>query len=50
MDWQGYRVAAWAGQALLSIAILVVLFQGQRLAAASLGGFLLAWAADFFTR
>lgn len=40
-NWQGYRWAAWAGQALLVVAIVVVLFQRQWLAAATLGGFLL---------
>src|SRR5690349_5520892 len=40
-NWHGYRVAAWAGQGLLAIAIVVVLFQRQWLAAASLAGFLL---------
>ena len=40
-NWQGYRWAAWAGQALLAIAIVVVLFQRQWFAAASLAGFLL---------
>lgn len=42
MDWRGYRVAAWAGQALLGVAILVVLLRGDWFAAASLAGFLLA--------
>jgi hypothetical protein len=40
-NWHGYRVAAWAGQGLLAIAVVVVLFQRQWLAAASLAGFLL---------
>lgn len=40
-NWKGYRTAAWIGQALLAIAIAVVLIQGQWLAAAVLGGFLL---------
>lgn len=40
-NWQGYRWAAWAGQALLAIAIVVVLYQRQWFAAASLAGFLL---------
>jgi hypothetical protein len=42
MDWRGYRMAAWGGQALLGATILLVLFQRQWLAAAALGGFLLA--------
>lgn len=40
MNWDGYRKAAWVGQALLAITIVVVLFQRQWLAAASLAGFL----------
>lgn len=40
-NWKGYRKAAWFGQALLAIAIAVVLIQGQWLAAATLAGFLL---------
>ncbi|MBC8074968.1 MAG: hypothetical protein H7Y32_02750 [Chloroflexales bacterium] len=40
-NWKGYRLAALAGQALLAIAIVVVLIRGQWLAAATLGGFLL---------
>lgn len=40
MNWKGYRTAAWIGQALLVIAIVVVLMQGQWLAAATLAGFL----------
>ena len=40
MNWKGYRTAAWIGQALLVIAIIVVLIQGQWLAAATLAGFL----------
>ena len=39
-NWKGYRIAAWAGQALLAIAIVVVLIKGQWLPAAALGGFL----------
>jgi hypothetical protein len=42
MDWRGYRIAAWVGQGLLGLAILLVLLQGDWLAAASLGGFLVA--------
>jgi hypothetical protein len=42
MDWRGYRIAAWGGQALLGAAILLVLLQRDWLAAAALGGFLLA--------
>lgn len=41
-NWKGFRVAAWAGQGLLAIAIVVVLFQGEWLQAAALGGFLIA--------
>src|SRR5689334_1023350 len=40
-NWKGYRTAAWFGQALLVIAIGVVLFKGQWFAAGSLAGFLL---------
>ena len=40
MNWPGYRIAAWAGQALIAIAIVVVLIQHEWLAAATLGGFL----------
>jgi len=40
MNWPGYRMAAWAGQALIAIAIVVVLLQQEWLAAATLGGFL----------
>ena len=40
-NWKGYRAAAWLGQALLAIAIAVVLIKGQWLAAAALAGFLL---------
>jgi hypothetical protein len=39
-NWKGYRTAAWAGQALLAIAIAVVLIKGQWLPAAALAGFL----------
>jgi len=39
-DWKGYRTAAWIGQALLAVAIAVVLFKGQWLPAAALAGFL----------
>src|SRR5215208_918234 len=39
-DWKGYRTAAWFGQALLLIAIVVVLIKGQWLPAAALAGFL----------
>jgi hypothetical protein len=41
-NWKGYRAAAWAGQALLVIAIVVSLFRAQWLAAASLTGYLIA--------
>lgn len=40
VNWKGYRFAAWAGQALLAVGIVVVLFQRQWWAAASLAGFL----------
>lgn len=40
MNWKGYRTAAWVGQALLAIAIVVVAIRGQWTAAASLAGFL----------
>jgi hypothetical protein len=39
-NWKGYRAAAWIGQALLVIAIAVVLIKGQWLPAAALAGFL----------
>jgi len=39
-NWKGYRIAAWAGQALLAVAIGMVVIQGQWLAAACLAGFL----------
>ncbi len=39
-NWQGYRIAAWACQALLAVAIGMVVIQGQWLAAACLAGFL----------
>jgi hypothetical protein len=39
-NWKGYRIAAWLGQALLVIAIAVVLIKGQWLPAAALAGFL----------
>lgn len=39
-NWHGYRVAAWAGQALLGVAMIAVLLQGQWLPAAALAGFL----------
>jgi hypothetical protein len=39
-NWKGYRTAAWGGQALLAIAIVVVLIKGQWLPAAALAGFL----------
>ena len=35
-NWKGYRTAAWIGQALLVIAIAVVLIKGQWLPAAAL--------------
>src|SRR5215210_3225767 len=40
-NWKGYRIAAWIGQALLAVAIVVVLIKGQWMAAAALAGFLL---------
>ena len=39
-NWKGYRKLAWGFQALLAIAIVVVLTQGQWLPAAALAGFL----------
>jgi hypothetical protein len=39
-NWRGYRYAAWAGQALLALAIVAVLVQGEWLPAAALAGFL----------
>jgi hypothetical protein len=42
MNWQGYRTAAWIGQALLTVAAAVVLFQGQWLPGITLIGFLVA--------
>jgi hypothetical protein len=41
VNWKGYRTAAWAGQALLAITIVVVLIQREWLPAAALAGFLL---------
>jgi hypothetical protein len=40
-NWKGYRTAAWIGQGLLVIAILMVVIKAQWLAAAALAGFLL---------
>lgn len=40
--WRGYRVAAWAGQALLAVAVVVVLLQGRYTGALTLAGFLVA--------
>lgn len=42
MNWQGFRLAAWGGMALLAAAIVMVLIQGKWLQAATLGGFLFA--------
>lgn len=42
MNWKGFRMLAWAGQALLAVAVVVTLFQGEFLAAAALAGFLIA--------
>jgi hypothetical protein len=39
-NWKGYRKIAWGLQALLAIAIVVVLIRGQWLPAAALAGFL----------
>lgn len=41
-NWRGYRTAAWIGVALLAVAIVRALMQGQWLVAAPLVGFLLA--------
>lgn len=41
-SWRGYRLAAWAGQALLAVAVVVVLFQGCYTGALTLAGFLVA--------
>jgi hypothetical protein len=41
-NWRGYRIAAWIGQALLTIAILTALVQTQWLNALLLAGFLIA--------
>jgi hypothetical protein len=41
-NWKGYRQLAWLLQGLLAIAIAVMLFQANWLAAITLGGFLLA--------
>ncbi|HNP74061.1 MAG TPA: hypothetical protein PLO33_16560 [Kouleothrix sp.] len=50
-NWHGYRMAAWFGQALLAIAIVVVLVQRQWFAAAALAGFLaLSFAFVSFER
>lgn len=41
-NWHGYRIIAWAAQALLAVGIVVVLFQRAWLPAAALAGFLIA--------
>lgn len=41
-NWKGYRTIAWFGQGLLASATLLMLFRANWLAAAALGGFLLA--------
>jgi hypothetical protein len=40
-NWEGYRIAAWVGQGLLAIAIVVMLIRGEWLAALTLGAFML---------
>ncbi|WP_228057019.1 hypothetical protein [Tychonema sp. LEGE 07203] len=41
-NWRGYRVAAWVGQALLTIAVIVAVSQGKWENALGLGLFLAA--------
>ena len=41
-NWRGYRIAAWGGQFLLTIAVLVTAAQGKWKEAMALGVFLLA--------
>lgn len=41
-NWRGYRIAAWGGQSLLTIAVLVAASQGKWKEAIALGVFLLA--------
>jgi hypothetical protein len=41
-NWQGYRIAAWMGQALLAIAILLSLVQTKWMNALSLSAFFIA--------
>lgn len=41
-NWKGYRIAAWIGQAILAVGIVVVVFQRNWWAAGSLAGFLVA--------
>ena len=48
-NWRGYRFAAWAGQAVLAAALVVVLMQGRFTGALTLAGFLVA-ALVFVTR
>lgn len=42
VKWRGYRQAAWLGQALLTIAVIVAAMQGNWLNAIALGCFLIA--------
>jgi len=42
INWRGYRIAAWGGQFLLTIAVLVTAAQGKWKEAMALGVFLLA--------
>lgn len=41
-EWAGYKIAAWAGQGLLAVAIVVMVVQAKWVAAATLAGFLVA--------
>lgn len=41
-NWRGYRIAAWVGQALLTIAVIAAVVQGNWLNAFALGLFLVA--------
>ncbi len=41
-NWRGYRIAAWGGQCLLTIAVLVTASQGKWKEAIALAVFLLA--------
>lgn len=40
-NWRGYRIAAWIGQALLGVAVLAAIIQGNGMNAVALAGFLI---------